>query len=254
MYESQVMVKPEMKAPTAAPRTWTAERVFYTGMACVSLLVIFIGFAPSYFLRGLIDAGHPLLPMSPLVHVHGLVFSLWVLLFITQTGLIATRRTAQHRRLGIFGVLLAIAMIVIGTVTGLQGVVRASGPPTIPPLVWLAVPLFDIVVFATLVCGAILARRVAQTHKRLMLIAMIGLLGPAVGRMPWPHALYGGVAFYAFFFLIPLMVWDFKSLGRLHFVTVLGTVFLVGMQMLRLAVWHTEAWLRFATWAVSAAT
>src|SRR5271170_1314777 len=61
---------------------------FFAGMAVVCLLVVFIGFARTYYLAGVFKAPLPNL----LVHVHGAVFSLWILLFITQISLITVQR------------------------------------------------------------------------------------------------------------------------------------------------------------------
>jgi hypothetical protein len=184
--------------------------------------------------------------LTPLVHLHGLLFSLWVLLFMTQTSLVAVGRNDLHRRLGLLGVILA-AGILVGTLTAIHGVGRASGPPGIDPLVWLAVPLFDLSVFTILV-GAGLLRRDLQTHKRLMLIAMIGLMGPAVGRMQWPGFLRAFVALLGFVLLVPLVMWDFKSRRRLHPATVLGGMLLISVQLIRIAVWRTPRWREFAEW------
>src|SRR5437870_683872 len=69
-------------------------------------LSAFAGFAPTYFLRGLSDKA----PLSPLLHVHGAAFSAWLLLLVTQSTLVAAHRVAWHKRLGIFGAVLAAAM------------------------------------------------------------------------------------------------------------------------------------------------
>lgn len=52
-------------------------------------------------------------PFTPLVHLHGALFTGWVLLFIAQTALAASHRVAVHRRLGMVGALLAAAMILV---------------------------------------------------------------------------------------------------------------------------------------------
>ena len=75
------------------------DRRFFTGMAIASLLTAFVGFAPTYYLRGLSDAP----PLPTLVHVHGLLSTAWLLLFLTQASLVAAHRTDIHRRLGVAG-------------------------------------------------------------------------------------------------------------------------------------------------------
>src|SRR5690606_8463816 len=99
-----------------------------------------------------------------------------------------------------------------------HGVHRASGPPMIPPLTFLAVPLLDVPVFALLIGGALAFRRTPQTHKRLMLIAMIGMMSPAIGRIPLPPPFVGPVAIFGVpdLFLLALIMFDLMTLGRVH--------------------------------------
>lgn len=230
-----------------------AERRFYTGMAAAILAMVFIGFAPSYFLRGVIDPGHPLIPMTPLVHLHGLVFSGWILLFMAQTSLIAGGRADIHRKLGMAGVAMVAVMIILGIVVALYGVHRPSQPPGMAPLSWLAIPLLDVPVYGALISAGLLNRRTPQTHKRFMLIAMIAMLPPAIGRMPWPEAIVGPITLFVLpdLFLIPLVLWDLKTRGRVHPVTIGAGLFVIGSQILRLAIWESEGWLAFAAWSSS---
>lgn len=230
-----------------------SERFFYTGMAAAILLTVFVGFAPSYYLVMVPGIARPIPSMTPLVHLHGLLFSTWIALFIVQTSLIAAKRPDIHRQLGAFGAAIAVGMVIVGTLTALHGVARAAGPPIVPPLSWLAVPLLDVPVYGGLIAAGLIKRRVAQTHKRLMLIAMIGMLSPAIGRMPWPHEMMGpGIMFgMPDLFLVPLILWDVRTRGRLHPVTIWAGAYLIGMQALRIAIWQTDPWLSFAGWAAS---
>src|SRR5215471_7116862 len=89
------------------------ERLFFTGMCVAILITVFAGFSRTYFLRPLFQAQ----PLVPLLHLHGLVFSSWIALLLTQATLVATNRTRIHRRLGILGVMIAVLMVLIGTAT-----------------------------------------------------------------------------------------------------------------------------------------
>lgn len=242
---------------TLAPRARAirTERLFYLGMTVAIIATIFAGFAPSFYLRGEIAPRVPLLPLTPLIVVHGLLFTSWALLFATQVMLVSARRVDLHRRLGTVGIVLVAAMLVVGTLVALGGVARQSGAPGVPPLSWLAIPLLDLLVFAGIVGVALYKRRTPQTHKRLMLIAMIGLLAPSIGRMPWPPGailpvvLIGSLLVY----LAPLAIWDMATRGRLHPATIGGGVFLIGSWVLRFAIWRTAAWLAFAGWVTALA-
>jgi hypothetical protein len=223
------------------------ERLFYTAMAAAFVITVFAGFSRTWFLRPMF---HPE-PLIPLLYVHGFVFTLWIALLLTQTTLIATKRTRTHMRLGIAGGLLASLMIVIGTVTA---IVRAKGPSPIPgvnPLSFLTIPLGDMLVFAILVGTAFYFRRRVDTHKRLMLLATTALLPAAVARLPFRFIENGGpLVFYGLsdLFIVPCLIYDFVTRGRPHRATVLGGALIVISHPLRLIIGSTHAWLAFATW------
>lgn len=238
---------------TMAPRARALknERLFYLGMASAILVAIFIGFAPSFYVRGAVQGVRPLLPLTPLVLTHGLLFTSWVLLFMTQVGLVSAGRVDLHRKLGQIGIFVLAAMIVVGTLAALGGVARHSGRPDVPPLSFLAIPLLDVPVFTTLFCAGLYNRRTPQTHKRLMLIGMISMLIPAFGRMPWPPSVPFPIVIFGVYgvFLGALATWDVVSRGRVHKATILGGGFLIGSWVFRLAIMNTAAWLAFAEWA-----
>ena len=92
------------------------DRCVYGTLAVVFGLLVFTGFARTYYLKFLFTG--PPLP-SPVVHVHGLLMTAWVVLFVVQVGLISTRRVRLHQRLGYAGIALALLVIVMGVRTAL---------------------------------------------------------------------------------------------------------------------------------------
>ena len=242
-------------ATRSAPRIrLSSERLFFAGMGIAILLLVFVGFAPTYDLRHTIDSGRPLTPLTPLIMLHGAAFTAWVLLFIAQAGLISARQIKLHKWLGGTMMGLAAAMVLLGVLTAVGQVERGSGPPELPPLVWLAVPLIDMPVFAGLVAAGYLNRRDPQTHKRFMLLATLLMLQPAIGRLPVLVATPIGPelnALVAWAFSLALIAWDLASRGRVHKASVIGILVLAGEQLLRIAIWRTEAWLSFAAWIVA---
>jgi hypothetical protein len=225
---------------------WRRDRLFYSGMAIAAAVVVFAGFAPTYFLKAAF--GRP--PLPPLLHVHGLIFTSWIVLFVVQTRLIAGRRTPLHRRLGVVGGCLAAAMLVVGTMAAIASARRGFTPPGgPPPLVFMIVPLFDLVVFGALVAAALYWRRQSQWHKRLMLLATIQLLTPAIARLPGLLA-FGPPAFFGLtdLFVVACFVYDRVTSGRIHPAFKWGGVFLLAMQPVRLIVGGTGLWLTFAEW------
>ena len=227
--------------------SWRRERLFFIGMTLALAVTVFAGFARSYYLK--LHFGTA--PLTSLVHLHGIVFSSWIVLLLIQTTLVAANRTQIHRRLGIAGAVVAVLMVVIGTATAIRAAALGHSPPGgPPPLVFLAIPLGEMIVFPTLVGAAFYYRRRTDTHKRLMLLATIDIAGAAVARLPLAILRFGPPAFFGLtdLFLVPCIAYDVLSRGRIHPATLWGGLFIVAAQVLRLLISGTPAWLQFASW------
>lgn len=239
----------------AQPRaTGAYDRIFYTGMAILMALTVLVGFGPTYYLRtyfGPSASFSGATTLTPLMHVHGALFTGWVLLFIVQTALVAGRRVALHRRLGIAGVLLAAAMIAVGTSTAIAAAARGSAPPGVAPLAFLAIPLFDMIMFAGFITAALRMRRNKEAHKRLMLLAYVSIITAAVARIPGVLP-YGPLAFFglSLLFVAAGVIYDVASRGRVHPAYAWGGALLALSVPVRLAISGTEAWRRFAEFLV----
>jgi len=224
------------------------ERMFYSTMAFAILIVIFVGFSRTFYLRPYFFPER----LIPLLILHGMIFSSWITLFVTQTALVATKKTSIHMKLGIASLVIAPLMLLVGTYTAL---VRAKGPSPIPgvnPLSFLTIPLGDMLIFGILFGAAYYYRKKLDTHKRLMLLASIALLPAAVARWPLNFIATGGpLVFYglADLFIVPCLIFDIITRGKPHRATVLGGALIVVSHPLRLIIGGTHAWLAFATWA-----
>src|SRR5688500_13037512 len=162
-----------MQVREAVPSGRAVEHRFYLVTAAAMLLVVLIGFSRSFFLRPLFPAWPS--PSEPLFYVHGVLFAAWCVLLVGQAALVSGGRTPLHRTLGYYGAGLAAAMVATGTYAALVAANRPTGFTglPVPPLQFLAVPAFDIVLFAVFVALAVAKRRDAQAHKRLMLLATV---------------------------------------------------------------------------------
>lgn len=196
-------------------RVGQVEDTFYLWISLVMAAVIIGGFArtvPGDFLDT------PRLPL--LLHVHGAVFTLWVLLFVAQPAFIARGSIRLHRRIGWVGVGLASAMTVMGAAATLFAIRLHAIPPFFPPTVFLVMNLVGILVFAGLVAAGIALRHRREWHKRLMLCATISILGPGLGRLlPMPS--FGAAAPLVMFaailaFVVAGMVADLLARRRIH--------------------------------------
>src|SRR5262245_25371026 len=224
----------------------SSDRVFYTGMSFAILAGVFVGFAPSYFLRGVLRPAQA--PLSPLLHVHGAAFTCWVLLFVAQAVLVARGRVDVHRKLGVAGALLAAAMVVIGLSAAIDSAQRGVAAGNAGALRFLAIPVVDMLVFPSLVAAGIFFRRQPETHKRLMLLATLTLFSAAVARWPLAILAAGPAAFFPLtdVFVLAGVVHDLWSRGRVHPVYLWAGSLFVVLQPLRLWLSDTDAWLAFA--------
>lgn len=221
----------------------TRERRFYRRMAWFIVAIVFIGFAPSFYLKPLgLSYPRPNPPLVPNLILHGLVFTAWVGVFLAQVSLVSMGRRDLHRKLGVAGMALGAAMIPVMYLTAVWQVARASQPPFTDPLTWTVVPLVGIPVFALLLGrGWRESSRDLQAHKRLMLGLMIILTQPAIARSPMaPPSLLGFSlqSAIAWFVFVPLFIWDRRTLGRLHWATSFGAgcfALIIAAQILFLA-------------------
>lgn len=211
-------------------------------------LAVFIGFAPSYYLKGAF--GTP--SLTGLYHVHGLLFTSWMLLMIAQPLLVMTRRTDLHRRIGSIAALLIVAMVIAACFVAVDGGRRGAAPPGIPPLAFMLVPMATVVVFPALTGAALFWRNTPQTHKRLMLIATMELIPAGFGR--WTLlASSGPLGFFGTtdLFLVAMLIYDKVTTRRFHPATIYGGAFLIASQVARVALSGTATWQSLAAWLIA---
>jgi hypothetical protein len=161
-----------------------AEGNFYLGVALVVALVVAVGFGRTLNARLI----HPSTPRPWILYFHVVLFTAWVLLFITQAALVRTRRMAWHRRVGIAGIVLGVLMPVVGIATALEMTrlhrALSFGRTANQDERFLIVSFFDMLAFAVTFGLAIHWRRLPEYHRRLMLMASCGLTVAAFARFP----------------------------------------------------------------------
>jgi hypothetical protein len=238
-----------MAAATPRPHP-RYDNLFFFGMAAVALIVVLVGFARTYYLAGLFRAPLPNL----LVHIHGAAFTLWILLFIAQISLVTARRVGLHRRLGLLGFVLAMIMIVLGTVTASDRLARHVAQPgtdTVEEVrAFYTVPLADMLLFSAFVYFGYRNRLQPAVHKRLMWFATLSLLDAGFDRWtvfdPYPLPVVNLICFTP---LLLLMIgYDGWSTGKVQRVTIWSTIFILVAQQIRHPLGHTAAWQSFAAW------
>jgi hypothetical protein len=227
---------PQGRAARARALKW-----FYAAMAAVLLALVLVGFSRTLYLRALFDVR----PIGFWVFVHGSVLTAWFAGLVLQVALVNARRLDLHRRVGWALAALAAAAaatslsITLGTIPAMLGAgldtnaVMALGPR----IVWGNYA--GIVTFAVLVGAAVAVRRRAQAHKRLMLLASIAIISPALARiLQWPlfgpdvNANFFVGAFLGSFVLVgAVAAFDLATRRRLHAATLVGGALLIGAKL-----------------------
>lgn len=208
---------------TAAPTRAALDRWFFVTVAGLAIVIVAVGFAPTFYLRALgTDALPPGLRVLPLyLHVHGAALTLWFLLYFVQTLLVAVGRRDLHRSLGVAGVFVGAAVIVT-TLIALQHALSGPVRPPLPPVEFF-VNVSGVVEVAVRLACAIHFRRQPDVHKRLMYLATVPLLGAAVSRIP---GAFPFVPVLPLGLMAVLIVRDFVLTRRLHPATLWGGIVL----------------------------
>ena len=227
-----------------------SDRRFYTGVAIGTALIIFAGFAQTYYLKGLFRTP----PLRPLLHIHGLIMTTWFVLFFVQVRLVAAHRTDLHRRLGVAGAVVAGLVLVVGTAVALsQGHLHLIKNETSsePPLIFLTIPLGGLLLFGTFVATAIFLRRRPDYHKRLMVLSCLSILPPGIDRLPL-YFIENAERLTLFglndLCVVICVAYDAFKSRRLHPAWVWGGAMFLTLQILTLLVRNTSLWLRIAGW------
>lgn len=248
-------------ATIASPRRRTSVGKFYVTMAMIFAAIAFSGFFMTYWVqiaRGTFTGG-------PMLHFHGLLFSLWTLFFLSQALLVANGNVRTHRKWGLLGISLATAMLFTGLAVAIEGLqARIEAGYGDAARAFTIVPVSAVLLFAGLVTAAIMNLKRSEWHKRLMLVATTALLQAAIARFFFLVATGGGgpgmrpgigpplpiertmvpggivVALIA-----AAMIHDRKVHGRVHPAYWWGLSATLVVQLSRPLLAHTEAWYRF---------
>jgi hypothetical protein len=245
--------RPAAPAKTPFANWRPSDRNFFLLYVVVIWLGILAGFVPDMVRH--VQQHRPPYPLA--VHLHAAAMVGWLALLTTQVLLIRTGRADIHRRLGVAGVGLAVAVIVLSPIAAVvTDRNRMLGPN--PEPAFLGAQLLDIIGFAGAVTAAILLRANASAHKRLILLATLCLVDAGFSRAWGRHAVYAalGGGFWAFMIAVYLGnlvliagigLYDLITRRRLHPADVAGSVWVVGLQSLAGLLYVSPWWTPVAT-------
>jgi len=225
-------------SPLAKQRTWVLS--FHLWMTLVMAAFVFAGFGMTYWFP---MATGSFRPAPPVVHVHGWVYSAWMVLLVTQAALVNARNVALHRTLGTFGIALATAVLFMGltiTLLGLRG--GMSGAPQSPDFFdAMYLSYMAILGFGLLFTLAMRHTRQPDAHRQLMLFAVLPLLPPGINRfymVPFDLPQIPVLPLYLTLAAmgIAILVHEWRSRGRIGVYSMVGAGWLVMQQGLHATV------------------
>lgn len=206
-------------------------------------LLVLIGYFKSYYFVSFFSDSRPI--VNNLVHLHGIVMSLWVLYFTAQVALIRTKNVKLHMTMGFVGIALAAIVVVVGLATAYDShIVRHAAPPGMNPYSFLVIPIGDMSMFVLFFAGAIYYRKKPFEHKTLMLMTAINFVAPAIARIPIVPPEY----FLLWAFGVPCLLAIACLIGlsikhrKINKVFGLAVLIFVSLQPIRLTIGATEIW------------
>lgn len=221
--------------PVAGTTTFSAS--FYFWMVLLMAFFVFGGFGMTYWYP--LAAG-TFRPAPPVVHLHGLTYFSWMVLLVAQASLVNVRNVALHRSLGMFGIALAMAVIIMGALITILGASRSSGAAAHG--IYLGITA--VTGFALLFTLAMRHTRKPDIHKRLILLAMLPLLPPGIHRLymvPLGLTTFPVVAMYATLdaMALAIVVQEWRRTGTVGKYTLIGVGWIVAQQAVHWAIIDT---------------
>jgi hypothetical protein len=223
-----------------SPERRNLQKYFYFFMSLLIAAVVIFGFSET--IENKLIHRRPFPPF--ILYIHAAVFFGWILFFILQSALVRIRAVRWHKRIGWFGVGLAIAMLVVGVSTAIamarfnRLILHARYPEAN-----LLVSLFDITAFTIPFALAIYWRKKPEFHRRLQLMACCALTSAAFGRFPPPLAAFGTLYLGVDILILFAVVRDLIVERRIHPVYQFGLPsFVAGQAFVLYTVVHHSVW------------
>jgi hypothetical protein len=218
---------------------------FFIWISFVFIFFAFAGFTPTYFLPLITGS---LKGLVPVIHIHGILFFLWTIIFLWQTWLIKNKYRSFHKSIGLWGISLATAMIIFGLIVSLQANAHRISEGNFKQAYNLGFGnLMAVLTFGVLFSLAIKYIKRSDYHKRLMIYATCMLLNAPVARLYRPIFSPDKPPLWLVFItidsiIVACIVYDWKTLKRIHPVTISVGILLISLQILRPIITETEIW------------
>lgn len=163
------------------------DRLFYV-IAAVMMLIFTSGGFRRFYLHGKAPWGELTHQIFPLIVLHGIAMSSWVVVFFVQSMLILRGYRRLHMMvIGWVGAALVPVIVILGSVSG---VLSARFRPEIyaplgGPRAFLATMLMEMGCFGAFAGIGLANRRRPEIHRPMMLLASLSMISGAIGRFPY---------------------------------------------------------------------
>jgi hypothetical protein len=226
------------------------EHVFFSTMAVIMVVVIIAGFSNTYLPKMLGNT----IQLPRIIHYHALVFVLWLAFFLFQVTLILRKKIALHRKLGNWGVVFSIVLLVMGCATAVT--VAKLGHKGIPGAMFpdvegfLLLNINALIVFISLTLLGWFYRNNPVAHKRFMLMANAGgLTPPGVARLPFIAGSTPAIAIAALVFVFAGPVYDLIRYRKIHWSYIPSIILILfSLPPVVGALSSTTIWKQIAAW------
>lgn len=258
-----IVEAPAADRPSADFRARGARSRYYLWLAAACAAIAILGFMPTYWLQ----VPARTFVGSPLLHIHGVLNTTWVLFLMSQTWLITQGKISNHRDWGLAGIALATAVVIVGYATAIVSLQeRLAHGEGDAARSFLATAFFAMTLFAMFTAAAIACTRRPDWHKRLIVAGTVSLIDAAAGRVGFffvvghspgirpglmplpPEAMSTVVGLLLQFIIIAAMIQDRRTRGSVHPAWIVALAIAVPALLLKIPLSHTAGWRAFADW------
>ncbi len=252
-------------APTSVtgvpPRRFPADHPWDRNFHLIVLVIAWVGILMGFGgdIAQHIEKNRP--PYPFIVHVHGAVFTGWLVLFTVQVLLVRWRKLKVHRQLGLAMAGVALMMVFLGPATALHMEHLKMNQPGTDPA-FLSIQLTDLIAFAGLIAAGLMRRKDPASHRRLMLLGTLYITDAGFARWMGDalSAAFGGgvpgfwAACYAHttVLMLSLGVYDLVTRRRLHPAWIFGMMWIAANQVTAIALHEAPWWGEFAKKVIAA--
>lgn len=197
----------------------------FTLLGLLMLVLAVAGFWPQYFSA---VAGRAPAPTTQfwLIHLHATLFTVWMLLYISQAGLVLAGQTRLHLKFGPwlagYGLVIALVGVYAAGLLAHRLGVRENDPNAAASFVLF--PLIDMVFFAGFLTAAVAWRKRPDLHKRAMLVATFSIAVVGLGRLVYRTGIESAFLWQPMT-LAPLLIalaYDLYVCRKLYSILVIG--------------------------------